>query len=93
MTRRRPSYARPSSRSGPRRATCRERVALIDSKHELHLTVDCGPIDTPVPHPCSRGAPSMVLLPSYPEFYPLLVGLMALSGLALPIMMWWSERR
>jgi hypothetical protein len=35
----------------------------------------------------------MVLLPSYPEFYPLLVGLMALSGLALPIMMWWSERR
>lgn len=35
----------------------------------------------------------MDLLPLYSELYPLLLGFMALSGLALPIMMWWSGRR
>ena len=48
---------------------------------------------TPVPQSHSRGAPFMDLLPSYPEFYPLLLGIMALSTLALPLMVWWSERR
>jgi hypothetical protein len=51
------------------------------------------PMVTPVPQSHSRGTPSMALLPSYPEFYPLLLGIMALSTLAMPLMVWWSERR
>jgi hypothetical protein len=35
----------------------------------------------------------MDLLASYREFYLLLLGLMALSTLAVPLMAWWSERR
>jgi hypothetical protein len=74
-------------------AMCRERVVLLDRRHDLHLTADCGPMVTPVPQSHSRGARVMALLPSYPEPYPLLLGIMALSTLALPLMVWWSERR
>jgi hypothetical protein len=44
-------------------------------------------------HSQARGAPSMDLLPSYLELYPLLLWIMALSSLAMPLVLWWSERR
>ena len=74
-------------------AMCRERVVLLDRRHDLHRKADCGPNGHACTHSRARGAPFMDLLPSYPEFYPLLLGIMALSTLALPLMVWWSERR
>ena len=34
----------------------------------------------------------MDLIAHSSELYPLLLGLMALSGIALPVMAWWTKR-
>jgi hypothetical protein len=66
------------------------RGVAFPSRAQTHMQVM---VNVPLTCPSVKGHAAMDLLASHREFYPLLLGLMALSGLAVPLMAWWSERR